>query len=291
MIPRNTTQHQRDTFVCWRTVIFSRWLHAKACTWRQFKLKIPRRMYRICTKFNQTRWILISWWKMKSGCRGFSVGMQAAHPWQISTRTNISTLFILVLCVAVFPPSSNALAMLRPSRCTPLWGDQDTWKRCKRVVQRIEYTGEVFILKINCSSFAVHDLSLSLFLSLSLSSFLPPCSIHTTRPINIKSYYLSWKTEIVGLIIVVSSMFCNLATTRPPFFIFFLLSFLKFAQFPFLLSRSSNIDRSLSFSFLSWGLLSLSGLTLPIFSPHLLSSLPLSRAISLTLRKTSKTRR
>lgn len=67
MIPRNTTQHQRDTFVYWRTVIFSRWLHAKACTWRQFKLKIPRRMYKICTKFNQTRWILISWWKMKSG--------------------------------------------------------------------------------------------------------------------------------------------------------------------------------------------------------------------------------
>lgn len=76
------------------------------------------------------------------------------------------------LCVAVFPPSSNALAMLRPSRCTPLWGDQDTWKRCKRGDHRgIEYTGEVFILKINCSSFAIHDcptLSLCLFLSPSM---------------------------------------------------------------------------------------------------------------------------
>lgn len=123
MIPQNTTQHQRDTFVCWRTVISSRWLHAKACTpRRQFKLKIPRRiMYRICTKFNQNQLDLNKLVKNEKRLQRVLVGMQAAHPWQISTRTNISTLFILVLRVAVFPPSSNALAMLQPSRCTPLW--------------------------------------------------------------------------------------------------------------------------------------------------------------------------
>lgn len=132
-------------------------------------------------------------------------------------------------------------------------------------------------------------------LSLSLSSFLPPCSTHTTRPINIKSYYLSWKTEIVGLIIVVSSMFCNLATARPSFFyyFFFFFPFWSLHSFPSFFLALQNIDRSLLsfFPSLSRGkLLSLSGLTLPIFSFHLLSSLPLSRAISLTLRKTSKTR-
>lgn len=130
-IPRNTTQHQRDTFVCWRAVISSRWLHIRAkayarhLTTIQIKDSYAQKLYKIYP-IKKDRWILISWWKKKKKWkaglqREFSVGMQATHPWQISTRTNISTLFILVPCVAVFPLSSSmALAMLRPSRCTRL---------------------------------------------------------------------------------------------------------------------------------------------------------------------------
>lgn len=93
-------------------------------------------------------------------------------------------------------------ATLYPSRWA-LWTDQDARKLHGYVSST--WLGEVFILKINRASFAVPSCS-------------PRVQLRYRLPINIESYYLSWKTEIAGLLIRRSAMFCNLAGLFPPFF-------------------------------------------------------------------------
>lgn len=156
-IPRNTTQHQRDTFVCWRAVISSRWLHIRAkayarhLTTIQIKDSYAQKLYKIYP-IKKDRWILISWWKKKKKMKsGFTEGVLCRDAGRsplanIDQDQYIYFVHTRALCRRFSTLLQHGFGHVTTKQVyTPLWGDQDTWKHVVNVWYSVSSTRERYL--------------------------------------------------------------------------------------------------------------------------------------------------